>query len=68
MLFDRHAGVFWPEKHGHALVALGGRDVDAIKPGVDDCGLDRIEPQAAVITAHGRCLGTQAKRVSRRVV
>ncbi len=68
MLFDRHASVFRPQKHGHALVALGGGDVDAIEPGVNDCGLDRVEPLATIVTAHGRGLGTQAQRVSRRVV
>ena len=68
MLFDRHTSVFWPQEHGHALLALGGRNVDAIEPGVNDCGLDRVKPLATVITPHGRCLGTQAERVSRGVV
>ena len=53
MLFDWHLGVCWPQKHSNTLVTASAWDVDAIEPGIDDCGLYIIEPFTCVITATG---------------
>ncbi len=66
LLLDLHSVI--AQQHGHALVALGTRHIDAVVAGLEDRGLDRVEPQAFVINAHLGGLFAKPQRVGSNVV